>query len=69
MVFEAVEHAGAGRCETECAVRRRGESTGKSMSDLSVANGVLSRLGPLCETVDVEALLRVPLPCPAVVVP
>ena len=53
----------------ECAVRRRGESTGKSMSDLSGANGVLSRLGPLCETVDVGALLRVPLPCPAVEVP
>ena len=64
-MFEAVEHAGAGWCETVCAVRRRGES----MSDLSVANGVLSRLRPLCETVDVEALLRVPLPCLAVVVP
>ena len=68
-MFEAVEHAGAGQCETECAVRRCCELTGKSMSDWSVANGVLSRLGPLCETVDVGALLRVPLPCPAAVVP
>ena len=43
--------------------------TGKSMSDWLVANSdVSSRLGPLCETVDVGALLRVPLPCPAVVV-
>ena len=53
-----------------CAVRRRGESTGKSMSDLSVAKRrVCLGSGRLCKTVDVEALLRVPLPCPAVVVP
>ena len=69
MVFEAVEHAGAGWCETECAVRRPGKLMGKSMSDWSVANGVLSRLGPLCETADVGALLHVPLPCPIAVVP
>ena len=68
-MFEAVEHAGPGRCETECAARHRGESTGKSMSDLSLANGMLARLRPLCETVDVMgALLRVPLPCPTAVV-
>ena len=66
-VFEAVEHAGAVRCEAVCAMSRRGESMGKSMNDVSVTNGVLSRLGPLCETVDVGALLHEPLPCPAVV--
>ena len=69
MVFEAVEHAGAGRCGTECALRRHDEWTETSMSDLSGSNGVLSRLGPLCETVNVGALLRVPQPCPAVEVP
>ena len=69
MVFEAVEHAGAGRCEAEYAVRRRGESTGKSMSDWSVANGVLSRLRGVVRNGRCGALLRVPLPCPAAVVP
>ena len=74
MVFEAVEHSGAVRCETVCAKSRRGESMRKSMNDvsvmndMSVMNDVLSRLGPLCETVDVGALLHEPLPCPAVVV-
>ena len=38
MVFEAVEHSGAVRCETVCAKSRRGESMRKSMNDVSVMN-------------------------------